>query len=90
VKNSGTEILSDIIASDLLADQEFAASSWRKRRRTIRGDDARQIAAIVGRNGRVVGIDPSETMIAESNKRTALHGGCGGISDRGWAQARLP
>jgi ubiquinone/menaquinone biosynthesis C-methylase UbiE len=35
------------------------------------GDDAREIAAIVGANGRVVGIDPSETMIAESKKRAA-------------------
>lgn len=35
------------------------------------GDDAREIAAIVGASGRVVGIDPSETMITESKKRTA-------------------
>jgi len=32
------------------------------------GDDAREIAGIVGASGRVVGIDPSETMIAESKK----------------------
>jgi ubiquinone/menaquinone biosynthesis C-methylase UbiE len=35
------------------------------------GDDAREIAGAVGANGRVVGIDPSETMIAESKKRAA-------------------
>jgi ubiquinone/menaquinone biosynthesis C-methylase UbiE len=35
------------------------------------GDDAREIAGTVGANGRVVGIDPSETMIAESKKRAA-------------------
>lgn len=38
------------------------------------GDDAREIAAIVGANGRVVGIDPSETMITESKKRAASFG----------------
>ena len=35
------------------------------------GDDAREIAAIVGADGRVVGIDASETMITESKKRAA-------------------
>lgn len=35
------------------------------------GDDARGIAGIVGPDGHVVGIDPSETMIAESKKRAS-------------------
>ena len=38
------------------------------------GDDAREIAAIVGAEGRVVGIDPSETMVTESNKRASGSG----------------
>src|SRR5436190_472325 len=33
------------------------------------GDDAREIAGLVGTTGRVVGIDPSETMVAESKRR---------------------
>jgi SAM-dependent methyltransferase len=33
------------------------------------GDDAREIAGLVGIKGRVVGIDPSEAMIAESKRR---------------------
>lgn len=33
------------------------------------GDDAREMAAAVGRNGRAVGIDLSETMITESKSR---------------------
>jgi len=35
------------------------------------GDDAREIAGIVGASGRVVGIDASETMIAEARNRAA-------------------
>jgi ubiquinone/menaquinone biosynthesis C-methylase UbiE len=35
------------------------------------GDDAREIASMVGSSGRVVGIDPSAIMIAESKKRAA-------------------
>jgi ubiquinone/menaquinone biosynthesis C-methylase UbiE len=34
------------------------------------GDDSREIAGLVGPNGRVVGIDYSATMIAEARKRT--------------------
>jgi ubiquinone/menaquinone biosynthesis C-methylase UbiE len=35
------------------------------------GDDAREIAGLVGASGRVVGIDASETMIAEARRRAA-------------------
>lgn len=38
------------------------------------GDDAREIASIVGPNGRVVGIDLSEALVAESKKRAAGSG----------------
>jgi ubiquinone/menaquinone biosynthesis C-methylase UbiE len=38
------------------------------------GDDAREIAGLVSPSGRVVGIDTSETMIAEARRRAA---GCG-------------
>jgi ubiquinone/menaquinone biosynthesis C-methylase UbiE len=38
------------------------------------GDDAREIAGLVSPSGRVVGIDTSETMIAEAKRRAA---GCG-------------
>ena len=33
------------------------------------GDDAREIAGLVGATGRVVGIDPSEVMVAEAKRR---------------------
>ena len=38
------------------------------------GDDAREIASLVGPTGRVVGIDPSSTMIDESEERTVDSG----------------
>jgi ubiquinone/menaquinone biosynthesis C-methylase UbiE len=38
------------------------------------GDDAREIAALIGSSGRVAGIDPSATMISESKKRAAGSG----------------
>jgi ubiquinone/menaquinone biosynthesis C-methylase UbiE len=38
------------------------------------GDDAREIASIVGPNGRVTGIDLNETLVAESRKRAAESG----------------
>ena len=38
------------------------------------GDDAREMAGMVGENGRVVGIDPSETLITESKARAGSSG----------------
>jgi ubiquinone/menaquinone biosynthesis C-methylase UbiE len=38
------------------------------------GDDAREIAGLVGANGQVVGIDASDALIAESRKRAAGSG----------------
>jgi len=38
------------------------------------GDDAREIASLVGSTGRVAGIDPSSLMIAESRKRAESSG----------------
>src|SRR5260370_10242377 len=48
------------------------------------GDDAREIAGLVGIKGRVVGIDPSEAMIAESKRRAEgsglpVHFQCGDL-----------
>jgi ubiquinone/menaquinone biosynthesis C-methylase UbiE len=38
------------------------------------GDDAREIASIVGLNGRVTGLDLNETLVAESRKRATESG----------------
>jgi ubiquinone/menaquinone biosynthesis C-methylase UbiE len=48
------------------------------------GDDAREIAGLVGIKGRVIGIDPSEAMIAESKRRAEgsglpVHFQCGDV-----------
>src|SRR5215831_19201759 len=48
------------------------------------GDDVREIARLVGTKGRVVGIDPSEAMIAESKRRAEgsgqpVHFQCGDV-----------